>query len=119
MSAHTVRSIRLIITAIILLAAGTITALTIGLIAQTTAAHAAKHASAAATNEANDAKKIAQVAENELTRFRAFTGSVLCDLVQPIGTVKPPPSISAFGLTILHGAQHASNTLACTPPKGR
>lgn len=111
MSTHTVKAVRRLVVAIVVLAVLVIAALAIGLIAQTKAAHADK-------NEAHDAKQIAQLAENELARFKAFTGSVLCELVQPIGAAVPPTSISSFGLTILHGAQHASNTLACQPPKG-
>lgn len=118
MSTQTIKHLRTIVTAMFLLAVGTIAALTIGLLAQTSASHAAQKASAAATNEAADAKKIAQLAENELARFKSFTGSVLCDLVQPIGLVVPPANVSTLGLTILHGAKHASSTLACVAPKG-
>lgn len=118
MSTQTIKHLRTIIVVMFVLAAGTIAALAIGLVAQTTAGHADKHAVAVAQNEAHDAKQLAQLAENELTRFRSFAGSVLCDLVQPIGAAVPPTSISSFGLTILRGAKHASTTLDCRPPKG-
>jgi hypothetical protein len=110
MSPHTVRNLRRLIAAMMVLAIGVIAALTIGLIAQTSASSAAKKAAAVSAQRTIDL-------QTELARFKAFTGDVLCGVLQPLGVLKPPPNITTIGLTLLHGAKHGSDKLACPAPK--